>query len=413
MNYLTKEMIGRSVAYKGSDERLVKLMKRAIEGETLNICFLGGSITHGSVSSRPETCYAYLVYSWFEKKFPKACINYVNVGIGGTSSQFGVTRLTENVTGHKPDFCMVEFSVNDAANPFFKETYEGVVRRLFNYKTKPALLIMNNLFYDTGENAQEEHCEIGEAYDITCISVRDAVRPEVAEGRIVRTDISPDGLHPNDAGHAILAGLVTDYLEGVYKKYISSKKPEEPAAPCVTIEPVTVNAMEHLRRVQYRSNAVECNGFKKDYSKKQDLRDLFKHGWYASKVGDSLSFGFTGSELAIQYLKTINKPAPVAVAIIDGDEKNAVTLDANFDQDWGNCLHIDTLMYHGVRVEPETILASKAGKGASKAEQARDDMLKKIAQSKPMAEKHTVEIRIVEAHEDDKSPFYLVSFIVA
>ena len=66
--------------------RLKNLMKRAAKGESLVIGFLGGSITQGSLSSTPKTCYAYLVYEWWKKSFPNAAFSFVNGGIGGTTS---------------------------------------------------------------------------------------------------------------------------------------------------------------------------------------------------------------------------------------------------------------------------------------------------------------------------------------
>lgn len=411
---LTKDMTARSVAYNGSAERITGLMKRAGAGEELTLCFLGGSITQGSLSSKPQTCYAYLIYKWFSDKFPKASFKYVNAGIGGTTSQFGVARLTENVSPCRPDFCMLEFSVNDASNPYFCESFEAVVRRIMSSASKPAMIIMNNLFYDTGENAQEEHNRIGEAYDIPCISVRDALYPEIVSGRLVRTEVSPDGLHPNDAGHAILAELVINYLEKLYDRYIAAEKPEAAAAPVVTLEPVTKNALEHLHRTQNRSKAVECKGFKADHTRKKGIWDLFRNGWTASKKGDSISFSFAGSELAVQYLKTINRPAPIAEAIIDGDEKHPVRLDANFDENWGNHIHIDTLLWHGRRIDPQVV-----HHGTVKNQQpSREDLVLEaeatcISELVPKKKEHTVEIRIIEAHEDDRTAFYLVSFITA
>ena len=65
--------------------RLKNLMKRAANGESLVIGFLGGSITQGSLSSTPKTCYAYLVYEWWKKSFPNAAFSFVNGGIGGTT----------------------------------------------------------------------------------------------------------------------------------------------------------------------------------------------------------------------------------------------------------------------------------------------------------------------------------------
>ena len=50
-------------------------MKKAEAGEPVKVGFLGGSITQGSLSSTPETCYAYLVYKWWKEKFPQAQIN--------------------------------------------------------------------------------------------------------------------------------------------------------------------------------------------------------------------------------------------------------------------------------------------------------------------------------------------------
>ena len=40
-----------------------QVMDRAKAGEALNIAFLGGSITQGSLSSKPELCYASVSYT--------------------------------------------------------------------------------------------------------------------------------------------------------------------------------------------------------------------------------------------------------------------------------------------------------------------------------------------------------------
>ncbi len=75
--------------------------------------------------------------------------------------------------------------------------------------------------------------------------------------------------------------------------------------------------------------------------------------------------------------KSVKHPAPVAIAVVDGNEEKAVVLDANFEEDWGDCLYIDTLAHH---ISP----------GA-----------------------HRVEIRLTQTHADDAVPFYLVSIIKA
>ncbi len=54
----------------------------------------------------------------------------------------------------QPDFVIVDFSVNDKAKECFQETFEGVLRKLLSWPSEPAVLVLNNVYYDTGENAR-------------------------------------------------------------------------------------------------------------------------------------------------------------------------------------------------------------------------------------------------------------------
>ncbi len=415
--YLSDETITRSVVNGGDTERLARLFERAGKGEKLTIAFLGGSITQGCLSSIPETCYAYLVYEWFVNTFPKSEFVYVNAGIGGTTSQFGAARLEDDVLAYRPDFCMVEFSVNDSDNVFFKETYESVVSRLLESETQPAVMILHNLFYETGRNAQKQHLAVGTAYSIPCVSVRDAIFPEIKAGKISIPQLSSDGLHPNDDGHAVLAELVTTRLESILRESEKAQKAgtealsdgsrpgEDRGAEGSVHKPrITPDSYCTIKRFQNKDAGIMCRGFSPDNTPKENMLDIFKCGWKASKTGEEIEFTFSGTELGIQYRKTIRRPAPVAVAIIDGDEEHPVILDANFEEDWGDSLHIDTLLYHGHRVDPakmyddfETLRIDNGSDGIER-------------RCMPSA-RHTVKIRIIETHEDDREVFYLVSFI--
>ena len=94
----------RGIANRGNQARLKKVMDRAIRGEKLTIGFLGGSITQGSLSSKPTLCYAYRVFDWWKQTFPQAEFTYVNAGIGGTTSHFGVARVQSDLLAYEPDF---------------------------------------------------------------------------------------------------------------------------------------------------------------------------------------------------------------------------------------------------------------------------------------------------------------------
>lgn len=196
------------------------------------------------MSSTPETCYAYLVYEWWKQKFPQAEVKYINAGIGGTTSQFGVARADSDLLSHQIDFTTVEFSVNDDNTNHFMETYEGLIRHVYGIENKPAMLIMNNVRYDNGENAQEKHNIIGEAYRIPCVSMKPTIYAKVLDGTFTSRDVTEDDLHLNDEGHSLVEGVITYFLELVYTN-LEHEREQETEIP----KPLTSNTYEHCSTV--------------------------------------------------------------------------------------------------------------------------------------------------------------------
>lgn len=359
--------------------RLKNLMKRATNGESLVIGFLGGSITQGSLSSTPKTCYAYLVYEWWKKSFPNAEFSFVNGGIGGTTSHYGGARAWKDVLCYRPDIVTVDFSVNDDANEFFEETYEGTLRRLLMAPSAPAVVVLNNVFYDTGKNAQEYHNRIADHYGIPHVSIKDIIYPDVESGKIVRADITPDNLHPNDKGHRLVADEICKLLDSIkeeLEKEDTEGKSTKTEASALLLAPLTANAYEHSRLIQIQDNEAILDGFLVDPIEKKGMLDIFKNGWTAAHTNDKISFEIECSCLAVQYRKSVQQPVPKAKAVIDGDEAHAVILDGNFTEDWGDCLYLEPLLHHAE---------------------------KKV---------HRIEITVTDA-KDIVRPFYLVSLIVS
>lgn len=364
--------------------RLKNLMKRAAKGESLVIGFLGGSITQGSLSSTPKTCYAYLVYEWWKKSFPNAAFSFVNGGIGGTTSHYGGARAWKDVLCYRPDIVTVDFSVNDDANEFFEETYEGTLRRLLAAPSAPAVVVLNNVFYDTGKNAQDYHNRIADHYGIPHVSIKDTIFPDVESGKIVRADITPDNLHPNDKGHRLVADEICKLLDSikaeVEEETIAGEniegKSTKTEASVLLPALLTENAYEHSRLIQIQDNEAILDGFLVDPIEKKGMLDIFKNGWTAAHTNDKISFEIECSCLAVQYRKSVQQPVPKAKAVIDGDEAHAVILDGNFTEDWGDCLYLEPLLHHAE---------------------------KKV---------HRIEITITDA-KDIVRPFYLVSLIVS
>lgn len=256
------------IANRGNLHRMKKLIKRAEAGEKLVLAFLGGSITQGCLSSTPETCYAYLVYDWWKKTFPKSEFVYVNAGIGATTSQLGAARVETDVLAYEPDFVIVEFSVNDDSTEFFRETYEGLVRHIYGSKTEPAMLIVHNVRYDDGGNAQIEHSKIVRHYQLPSVSMQSSIYPEVVSGKIPNREITSDDLHPNDAGHELVSSVITHFLAKVRDEQDQS----EEAAPALPT-PITENQYEASYRIQ-NDKRIKAEGFVADLTPQNGVADL-------------------------------------------------------------------------------------------------------------------------------------------
>lgn len=397
--------------YRQDLTRLENCMRRAMRGGEITIGFLGGSITQGSLASKEQNTYAYRVFQWWKDTFPEARFHYVNGGIGGTTSHYGVSRAVTDVLMYQPDFVIVDFSVNDAVEEdvagenrpgekgeaapfgekvpetaFFQETYEGVLRKLLGWPSAPAVLLLNNVFYDTGLNAQGYHNAVGEWYHVPCVSIKDTIYERMKAGAYTREELTPDGLHPNDKGHALVAAEITAFLEQVKERLEETesgeRNPMQDETGAVRAEttlpaPMTANAYEDARRLTIREISPVLAGFRADTREKTGHLDHFKNGWIGKKAGDAIIFEVEASCIAVQYRKTVARPAVRAELILDGNVEKKILLNGNFEEDWGDCLYLEPILHHGEKT------------------------------------RHTVEIVIPETESEENTEFYLMALLIA
>ncbi|MBQ9119845.1 MAG: SGNH/GDSL hydrolase family protein [Lachnospiraceae bacterium] len=352
-----KMVCDRGIINTGNLYRFAKVMQRAKAGEKLKIGFIGGSITQGSLATQQDRCYAYLVYSWWKEQFAQAEFEYINAGIGATTSQFAVARIESDLLRYEPDVVFLEFSVNDTDNDFFKETFEGVVRKILTSASEPALFMFNNVQYNDGVNAQRVHNAIGTAYDLPIVSMKNSIYEEIVAGNIAAAEITPDNLHPNDKGHRMVADVICNLLSEIRTKTEGLKLAEETdsadamatnaaantyLAPYQMPEqPVTPNRYINSKRYQNQNMPQEKrSGFTPDTREQYGVADIFKNGYTACEQGAYLETTVECSRLAVQFRRTITQPAPIAKAVVDGNEDAAVVLDGNFDETWGDCIYL-------------------------------------------------------------------------
>jgi lysophospholipase L1-like esterase len=356
----------------GDPRGVLRAVEKAEQGQNVVLAFLGGSITQGSLSSKPTTCYAYLVYKWWKKTFPHISVTYINAGIGGTSSLFGVARVQEDVLAYNPDFIILDFTVNDENTDFFLETYESLVVRILSSKANPGVMALCNAYYEDGRSAFERHEKVLNHYDIPYVSIKETLYQDILDGTIAPQEITLDGLHPSDYGHKRIADFIIAALEAIKEMKLDFQDKVEMKPLPATL---TSCSYKDASRIQNNIIPLLSKGFLPDDSIKDGVTDVFKKGWLGYHEGDRIVFEVEGSCLLVQYKRTVKRPGPIAVAYLDGDRDQGVILDGTFDEDWGDCLTLTSLLHHG-----------KLGK-------------------------HVIEIEVVKEVIGEDKPFYLVSIL--
>ena len=237
--------INRAAAFNTSataTDRLNAVFKKAQNGQPITIAAIGGSITEGaghdemsgvSVSAKDlgvtvngdtyeNSKYVDRVVNWFDTTFESSAVTKVNAGFGGTPSFLGTFRLEHDVLKYNPDLVIVEFSVNDLGNyqldeGYMLDAYESVIRKsLESGAAVVAVFTVNNLYDNIGNSWQNYHKLIADHYNIPTISYHNAIYPN-NEWITEWTKLSGDNVHPNVAGHALLANCITSYFEDVYE----------------------------------------------------------------------------------------------------------------------------------------------------------------------------------------------------
>lgn len=323
---VSDKMYNRAIMSEGNLARLAAVMKKAKKGEEITVGVIGGSITQGSLASVPDNCYASKFGEWWKNKFPDAKVNFVNAGIGGTDSYLGVHRVDEQLLAHDPDVVIVEFSVNDTDKRLNGYSYDSLVRKILSHGTEPAVMLLFTTM-DNGTSLQDTHKETGQAYDLPMISYHDAVYPEVKAGTLNWADISPDNIHPNDAGHDIIDQIVSRYLDGVYDRLddIADEPaafPDKPAESDIFVNARTVSAAD--------IDPVSSEGFE---VVEKDFYAQFRNNWKTAS-GGSLTFEIECRNFGVFFMRTTDGKSGSYEVYVDGERKTV--LDGDFTGGWGN-----------------------------------------------------------------------------
>lgn len=325
---VTEEMIDTGIQNPGNLYRLMNVMERAAHGEEITIAYIGGSITDGSSASPKDTsCYAYLSTKWWEDTFPDATINYINAGIGATDSYLGVHRLQDDVLVYEPDLVITEFSVNDYRS-WNKETYESLLRTILLSDNEPAVIALL-LGTEQDYNYAAEHAQAAFKLSVSTINYAAVLSEGRKNGSLSWADVgNPDGVHPANDGHALIAHLLTQFYCDVLSEINTAAYPEY----VVTEDTLTKSRYEDADLL-YASDIspAAMEGFTQS-----EIPSALSHtdGW-TTTTGGTISFELTSREAGIVFYQTTDGMSGQYDVYVDG--VCVTTINADYSGGWGNC----------------------------------------------------------------------------
>jgi acyl-CoA thioesterase-1 len=176
----------------------------------IKIVILGDSLTEGYGLSK-EQAFPHLVEKKFlEKKKP---VEIINAGVSGSTSSGGLARVAWTLKS-KPQFVLVALGANDGLRGLslaeLEKNLREIIQKVRAGGAKPLIAGMKMPpNYGAAYTKQFE-----QVYKDIAKKEKVPLLPFLLEGVASQTKLNlPDGIHPNEEGHKILAATIYQFLE--------------------------------------------------------------------------------------------------------------------------------------------------------------------------------------------------------
>lgn len=211
--------------------RFKKAAKKSIDGEVVRIAYLGGSVTAGYIPQKgnTENNFAKMSFDYFSKKSKNNKCLISNYGVSGTDSFTGLAIAEKYLEDEPADVIFVEYALNNSNDDESRLAFEGLIRKLYNMKNKPAIaliLIANKDFSTSGEYMEI----LGEHYGLQTVNVGEKLKSEIEKGNIQWDDYSVDSGHPSEYGHEFIASQINKMWDSIWKEKFDKELKEIPEA---------------------------------------------------------------------------------------------------------------------------------------------------------------------------------------
>jgi acyl-CoA thioesterase-1 len=183
------------------------LKKSLKAGSSVTLAGLGDSLTQGWMVKK----------GFFDRfcdlltgKFPRAKLRRINAGIPGDTAAGGLYRL-DSLIAQSPDWVVVQFALNDCYCGIdvteFESNMESISRKLLENKIHPILAtscpVLDSAFLEAADLFYSAIAEVGDRLSVPVARLDEYWK----QNQPARGDslFQWDGVHPTDAGHALMA----------------------------------------------------------------------------------------------------------------------------------------------------------------------------------------------------------------
>ena len=326
-----EEMLQRGILNLGNNTRLKNVISRALSGETITVALIGGSITEGAGASKYADCYASRVAQGFARCYGAGDgknVHFLNAGVGGTPSTFGLMRYDRDVTKRVQDddgladLVIVEFAVNDYGEPTRHRAYESLVKTILSQENNPAVILLFSVF-ENGFNLQGELRAIGQVYDLMMVSIKDAAYPNV-DKKWTKKEFFHDEYHPTSLGHGVMADCVLYAIGQAYRAEESKGDVNLDAEPAYGVDYMGLQTI--YGDSDLSSLSFDRGSFSKDdtqsYTNYPVGRVCGKNFFHDGTAGnDPLAFQASFKKLLIAWRAVSDQRYGAAEVLVDGKLK--------------------------------------------------------------------------------------------
>jgi len=207
--------------------------------DPVRVVCLGDSVTGVYYHTGGRRAYPEMVQVALTRLYPNAPVEVFNAGISGNTTVDGLNRLDSDVLAHKPHLVTVMFGLNDMTRvPLeeFEANLAAIIRRCREAGAEVMLCTPNSVF-ETPErpiaklmeyvDGVRRTCEQEHTPLVDCYAAYEAVRSEDPFKWLM---MMSDEIHPNMAGHKLLAEIIAEAVSGEPVS-LEREGPPQPALP--------------------------------------------------------------------------------------------------------------------------------------------------------------------------------------